>query len=112
MGFIKKPVFKKMSFKIIIKKEAQFDLDEAIIWYEEQRIGLGLELVFEFDKTVQKITINPFYASCILADARSASLKTFPYEIVYRIDEIKKQVRIIAFSHQKRKPNWFVYRNI
>ena len=42
MGFTKKPVFKKMSFKIIIKKEAQFDLDEAIIWYEEQRIGLGL----------------------------------------------------------------------
>ncbi|MBC7651075.1 MAG: hypothetical protein H7101_04935 [Deinococcales bacterium] len=50
--------------------------------------------------------INPFYASIIEDDARSASLKRFPYAVIYRIDAERLQIRVIAIIHHHRHPNW------
>jgi len=51
--------------------------------------------------------LNPYYTSILLDDVRTASLKRFSYEIIYRVDVDKKLIRVIAFSHQKRHPDWF-----
>ncbi len=99
-----------MSFEIVLRKEAQIDVDEIFIWYEEQRIGLGVEFINEFEKVLQKITTNPYYPSFIELDARSASLKRFPYQLIYRVDEARTQVRIIAVTHHRRSPQWFSQR--
>ena len=96
-----------MSYSIWIKRETQLDIDQAVIWYETQKLNLGLDLRFELDKVINKIAANPYYAWCIFEDTRAASLKTFPYEIVYRIYEDEKRVNIIALSHQHRKPHWY-----
>ena len=34
-------------------------------------------------------------------------IKRFPYEVIYRIDEPKMQIRILAVIHQHRDPEWF-----
>jgi len=96
-----------MSFKLIVKREAQIDLDEIFVWYEEQKIGLGFEFLEEFDKLTTKILTNPYFAPVILDDARAATPKRFPYDVVYRIDILVKEIRIIAISHQSRRPGWF-----
>lgn len=93
-----------MSFEIFITKAAQTDLDEIFFWYEQQLNNLGMEFIYEFERTLEKIVRNPFYASCIETDARGASLKKFPYQIVYRLDEKLTQVRIIAIIHHHRDP--------
>jgi len=95
-----------MPFVIIVTREAEIDLDENFIWYEEQKDNLGSEFIQQFDKVVQNILINPFYASVIEDDARGASLKRFPYLVVYRIIEATQQIRIIAVIHQHRNPTW------
>src|SRR3982751_5951176 len=94
-------------FGIVLRKETQFDLDEIFSWYEEQKEGLGFEFIDSFEEILNKIAFNPYYASFILEDARSASLKRFPYEVIYRIDDNQQQVRIIAVIHQHRNPEWF-----
>jgi hypothetical protein len=38
---------------------------------------------------------------------RAASLSTFPYEIIYIVEEATSTIAIIAFSHFKRKPEWY-----
>jgi toxin ParE1/3/4 len=96
-----------MNFKLIIKREAQIDLDEIFVWYEEKKIGLGFEFIEEFDKLTAKILNNPYFAAIITGDARAASPKRFPYDVVYRIDVLQKEIRVIAVSHQSRKPGWF-----
>ncbi len=96
-----------MSFEIVLRKEAQIDVDEIFIWYEEQKVGLGIKFINEFENTIQKIAVNPFYASFIEMDARSVSLKRFPYQMIYRVDEARREVRIIAVIHHKRNPEWF-----
>jgi plasmid stabilization system protein ParE len=96
-----------MSFDLIIKREAQIDLDEAFIWYEERKENLGFEFISEVENCFNKIIFNPYYASLIEEDARAASIKRFPYHIIYRVDESKNQIRVIAISHQHRSPDWF-----
>ena len=99
-----------MSFELVLIKEAQIDLDEIFIWYEEQRAGLGLKFIEGFEDTINKINRNPYYTINIEEGARSASLKKFPYEIIYRINETLQQIRIIAIIHQHRNPEWFKQR--
>jgi plasmid stabilization system protein ParE len=94
-------------FEIVLRKDAQLDLDEIFVWYEEQKEGLGFEFIDSFEKVLNKIVSNPYYASFILEDARGVSLKRFPYEVIYRVDESLRQVRIIAVIHQHRNPEWF-----
>jgi len=65
-------------FKIVLRKDAQLDLDEIFVWYEEQKEGLGFEFIDRFEEVLNKIAFNPRYTSFILEDARSASLKRFP----------------------------------
>jgi plasmid stabilization system protein ParE len=94
-------------FKILIRKEAQVDLDEIFVWYEEQQQGLGLRFINAVDATLQKINTNPYFAFCVEQEARSASLHRFPYDVIYIIDDQKFQVRVIAVIHQRRDPKWF-----
>ena len=37
-----------MNFEIVLSKEAQIDLDEIFVWYEEQKSTLGFEFLNEF----------------------------------------------------------------
>ena len=99
-----------MSFDIVLRREVEIELDEIFIWYEEQKAGLGFEFIKEFEAAVNKIRLNPYYASyasIINTDARSSSLKKFPYEVIYRIDDINRHARVIAVIHQHRNPEWF-----
>jgi plasmid stabilization system protein ParE len=72
-----------------------------------QKTGLGFDFIRQFEYVLEKIFHNPHYPSFIIDDARSATMKRFPYEIIYRVDVIAQQVRIIAIIHQRRNPEWF-----
>ncbi len=39
-----------MIFEIVLRREAQIDLDEIFIWYEEQKMGLGLDFINELKR--------------------------------------------------------------
>lgn len=98
-------------YKLIIQKSAQLDLDEAFIWYEEKRVDLGFRFIDDFENTITKIIANPFFASRVDDELRSASLKVFPYEIVYTINEVNYTIIVIAINHFKRAPFWYKERN-
>ncbi|WP_414515762.1 hypothetical protein [Nostoc sp. PCC 9305] len=44
---------------IVIHTEARKELDDAIAYYEAQKVGLGLDLLFEVEKVILKIQQNP-----------------------------------------------------
>jgi hypothetical protein len=50
-----------MAHKLIIKPAAQRDMAEALHWYEEEKVGLGLKLLDSFDQALTRITDNPEY---------------------------------------------------
>jgi toxin ParE1/3/4 len=44
---------------VVIHTEVRKELDTAIAYYEAQKVGLGLDLLSEVEKTILKIQQNP-----------------------------------------------------
>lgn len=94
-----------MAHKIIITPLAHIDEYEAFTWYEEQRTGLGDEMLIELEFTYKKIAENPEHYGFIdgRQELRDYLLPRFPYLIVYRING--NTVEIITVHHAKKHPS-------
>ena len=66
---------------------AQYELDGAFLWYEEQMPGLGRELLDEVDRSIRRVTRWPLAGKEISTDVRRCLVKRFPYGIIYGIEE-------------------------
>ena len=91
-----------MSFGIFIRPEAESDLEEAAIWYEKQRRGLGGEFIDEVRRTVRLLTENPYLYHVVHQNIRSALIRRFPFATYYLIEQ--KTIIVISVMHGSRDP--------
>ncbi len=59
-----------MNYRLIIRPEAEFDLEDAFAWYESQETGLGSEFVRAIDNCISTIGRNPLAYRLIYQQAR------------------------------------------
>jgi toxin ParE1/3/4 len=90
--------------------EAIAELHEAILWYEERRIGLGVEFLAAVEITLDQIARLPQAGAPVprvspALRARRAPVKRFPYHVVYL--ETAAAIRILAFAHDSRRPGYW-----
>ena len=83
---------------------ATAELYEAIVYYNIQRQGLGLEFAKEVQNTIERIKQNPEAWTTISTSkqARRCLTNRFPYGIIYQIR--KNTILIVAVMHLKRRP--------
>ncbi len=83
---------------------ATTELYEAIVFYNIQKQGLGLEFAKEVRDTIERIKLNPEAWSTISKSkqARRCLTNRFPYGIIYQIR--KNTILIVAVMHLKRRP--------
>lgn len=92
----------------LLHREAERELDAAMTYYEQQRCGLGLELLAEVEKAAA--VIQKFPEAWPLHPAsghRKVVLPRFPFALYYL--EIADVIWINAVAHAKRAP--FYWRN-
>ena len=94
------------NYNLKFSRQFKKELQEAVIWYNLQKKGLGRELKVEVEKIVHDIMFNPTFASIKFDQVITVSCGIFPYSIHYDIKESNKSIRLISFFHNKRKPNW------
>jgi hypothetical protein len=99
-----------LNHRILVEPEASAELEEAALWYDKQHPGLGLQLLNAVDATVAHIDRWPDTAPRVpeLANeipARRVPVPRFPYSIVYLM--ANDAIRVLAFAHQRRKPNYW-----
>jgi plasmid stabilization system protein ParE len=92
-----------MNYRLIIRPEAELDLEDAFVWYESQDNGLGSEFVRAIDNCISSIGRNPMSYAIVYQEARQALVRRFPYIILYVVQE--DTVFVIGFFHSKRNPN-------
>ena len=85
------------------RPEAAADLDEAVDWYESQRLGLGLEFLAEAQRLTERIASSPLQFPILYRDARRALLRRFPYAFFFRATD--DSVLIIAVADLRREPS-------
>lgn len=91
-----------MTDNIIIEPEAELDLEEAYLWYEENRQGLGAEFLSAIDYSLSLIRANPLAYPIVYEEVRRALVRKFSYGI---FDLIKDEsIVVIACFHNRRNP--------
>lgn len=89
--------------------EAEAEHLEAVAWYESRGAGLGARYLAEFEWVLSHVCEHPYrYRLERLPDIRRATMRGFPFTILYR--EINGQVEILAVAHHRRRPTYWIVR--
>lgn len=103
---------KALKLPLQISEEAEAEMAHAARWYEQQRIGLGLDLLAAVDVAMVRIEENPRIGSRAPgvedADIRRVFVRRFPYHVVYI--ELPDRLQILAVAHDRRRPAYWVGR--
>ena len=89
--------------QIIVRPEAEAEVQQAFDWYEEQSEGLGLEFLRAIEACLSGVTRNPFaYTVAKGLNVRRALVRRFPYALFYLVDD--DAIVVIAVFNIKRQP--------
>ncbi|MCA9431916.1 MAG: type II toxin-antitoxin system RelE/ParE family toxin [Candidatus Omnitrophica bacterium] len=86
-------------------RAAKRELDEAVEYYEDCRLGLGYEFHEEIYRTISRILEYPEAWTQISPRTRRCLTKRFPYGVIYQIKE--DRIRVIAVAHSSRRPRYW-----
>jgi plasmid stabilization system protein ParE len=92
-----------MILPIRLLPEARVDLADAVDWYERQRPGLGSRFFTQVQAVFNRIASNPQLYAPVYGPVRKASVRRFPYVVLYR--EEPGEVVVISVFHTARDPS-------
>jgi len=87
---------------LLVKPEAEADLAEAYDWYEEQRPGLGDDLLLCVEGAIDTARRNPEMFPVVHGEARRALTRRFPYGVFYIVEP--ERIVVLAIYHSSRDP--------
>ncbi|NJM48272.1 MAG: type II toxin-antitoxin system RelE/ParE family toxin [Alkalinema sp. RU_4_3] len=93
-----------MTYQLIIRPEAQLDIEEAFAWYNARNSNLGSEVVRAIDIGLSTIAKNPLAYPTMFRQARRLRLKRFPYILFYAVNTDENVISIVSCFHSKRDP--------
>ena len=88
--------------QVVFRCQARRELDEAGDWYEQERIGLGLEFFAEIERLLHRIADNPEQFPVLYHGTRKAVARRFPYCVYFR--ERNQLIVVVAVFHSARNP--------
>lgn len=87
---------------------AQQEIDEAVVWFNEQVDGKGMDFLDELDRVVRLVKSYPFASTNIERDIRRCLFARFPYSLIYGVEE--QTIVVIAVAHSRRTPRYWMDR--
>src|ERR1700722_13632771 len=72
-----------MEAKLIMALEAEHDIDQAYLWYENRRKGLGEDFLERVDACIQAIRRTPEMHAKVYENYRRGFVRRFPYVVLY-----------------------------
>lgn len=87
---------------LFVRPDAAADIEQAHVWYESQRSGLGDEFLDAVLAVFQMLLDSPRRYRVVHRDTRRANVRRFPYGVFYRT--IEADVVVIACFHASRDP--------
>ncbi len=89
--------------QILVRPEAEAEVQQAFDWYEEQSKGLGLEFLRAIEACLSGVTRNSLaYTVVKVPNVRRAVVRRFPYALFYLVDD--DAIVVIAVFNVKRRP--------
>ncbi len=91
--------------KVHFTKEALFDIETVVLWYEEQRLGLSYDFELCLESGIEEVIRNPEAFQKRYKQVKIRFISRFPYGIHYV--HVENQITVIGVFHTSRSPkNW------
>ncbi len=90
------------------RPEVEEDIVDAVTWYDDKRLGLGDELLFEYLAAIQRIRDNPLLFAAAANGLRPCRLKRFSYIVHFDVDG--NDILVVALMGGGRDDSAFVHR--
>ena len=87
---------------VLVRDAAIADLAEPAEWYEQRRVGLGIEFLRAARALLAGIGRTPLHFPIARGELRRARVRRFPY-VVYFLAEAARVV-VVAVLHGRRDP--------
>ncbi|NPA08406.1 MAG: type II toxin-antitoxin system RelE/ParE family toxin [Chlorobi bacterium] len=89
-----------MIYHFSLSPNAENDLLEATLWYENQQTGLGEKFIQKVESYFLRIQNHPFHFPLKKGNLREAYIQKFPYVIIYQITGDHIIVFAVFNTHQ------------
>jgi plasmid stabilization system protein ParE len=83
------------------------ELEEALTYYSEISEPLAAALLSQVEATQRLILRFPLAGRRYGPHMRGIPLQHYPYSVIYRIDEMRHEILIVAYAHHKRQPGYW-----
>ena len=97
-----------MNYPLIVREEAEADLEEAYRWYEEQRKGLGDDFLLCVEAAIESVQEDPSLCPKIRKEVRRKLVRRFPFGIYYVLRD--DRITVVAVLHCRRSPREWLRR--
>jgi len=94
---------------LLIRPEAESDIEGAYRWYEKQSAGLGAEFLFCLEEGFGRVQRSPERYPVVYRHLRRHLIRRFPYGIFYMQQE--DVIVVVAVLHGRRNPDEWKSRN-
>ena len=87
---------------------AERELNDAALYYEHERPGLGVAFIAEVRRCTEALTEHPESGPIVLGTIRRGLCQRFPYALLYTI--AGSELRVLAVMNLRRRPGYWVGR--
>ena len=91
-----------MNLMVSFHELAEFELNDAAVFFESKTEGLGLRFLATVEGAVAEIRRHPQASPIILENIRCKVLRKFPHSIMFSVKP--DRIRILAIANQRRRP--------
>ncbi len=91
-----------MTLRIVLRRAAKKEFEDAAAWYDEKRLGLGEEFIVEIEQAIEKAAAAPLRYPIVFGDIRRTVARRFPFSIYFR--ERNDMLVVLAVFHGRRDP--------
>lgn len=89
-------------YRLVAEPQADLDVAAAFYWYENERVGLGLEFLDELRATYDRVVAGPLKYQHLRSGIRRALTRRFPYAVYFAIEG--DAIVVVAVLHASRDP--------
>ena len=91
-----------MTLRIVFRRAAKIEFEDAAAWYDEKRFGLGEEFIVEIEQAISMAAAAPQRYPVIFGDVRRTVARRFPFSIYFRVRN--EALVVLAVFHGRRNP--------
>jgi plasmid stabilization system protein ParE len=93
-----------MAYSYLFDPVAAKEYEESFNWYEKKSYLAADNFIIRVQEAITAICVDPYRYRNGYKNLRELSLKKYPHQVIYYIDDANSTVIIVSIFHQKRNP--------